>query len=125
MLSTWFFTKLKGKCVGIDPSGNKYFVERPLFAKRLKAPERRWVVYQGALEASKVPATWHGWLHGTTNKIPEEEPATHSWEKKHQPNLTGTTYAYQPKTRGSQGTEDLLYYKSWKSSKLHDNVSKK
>lgn len=54
-LLTWF----KGSLIGQDSFGNKYY--------EIKGPEttnmRRWVVYKGSPEASKVPAEWHGWLH--------------------------------------------------------------
>src|SRR6266851_3412035 len=59
--------------------------------------ERRWVLYKGAAEASKVPAEWHGWLHHTARDVPVAgaEPK-YSWQKPHQPNLTGTPLAYRP-----------------------------
>lgn len=88
-LLTWF----KGERVGEDNFGNRYYRQ-----KRLEnGQERRWVIYKGLPEASKVPAEWHGWLHYI-----EKDPPTlktlekWSWEKKHLPNLTGTPYAYYP-----------------------------
>ncbi|MEN8236094.1 MAG: NADH-ubiquinone oxidoreductase subunit NDUFA12 family protein [Pseudomonadota bacterium] len=123
MLSTWLFTKFKGKCIGTDSFGNKYFIERPLLAKHLRKTARRWVIYQGMSEASKVPAAWHGWLHGTTDEVPKVEVQPHPWEKSHLPNLTGTVHAYQPNPQDSASVNNLPYYQSWESSKLRDDSS--
>jgi NADH:ubiquinone oxidoreductase subunit len=59
--------------------------------------ERRWVIYNGYAEASRVPPSWHGWLHHTVDVAPTEESYTaREWEKPHVPNLTGTPAAYRP-----------------------------
>src|SRR3546814_7748484 len=59
---------------------------------------RRWVIYNGPAEASRVPPEWHGWLHRTTDVLPEDAPIQpKSWEKPHVPNMTGTALAYAPK----------------------------
>ncbi|MCB1592031.1 MAG: NADH:ubiquinone oxidoreductase subunit NDUFA12 [Alphaproteobacteria bacterium] len=92
---TTFFTLFSGgKRVGIDQSGNKYYEAAP--RKGYKRP-RRWVIYKGEPEASKVPPEWHGWLHHQTNTVPgEAESYRRPWQKPHQPNLTGTSGAYRP-----------------------------
>jgi NADH:ubiquinone oxidoreductase subunit len=33
---------------------------------------RGFVLFKGAVEASKVPADWHGWLHHTQDDTPPE-----------------------------------------------------
>src|SRR5216683_1057162 len=59
--------------------------------------ERRWVLYNGLAEASKVGPDWHGWLHHTFDLPPTEETVTpRPWWKPHRPNLTGTPDAYRP-----------------------------
>ncbi len=35
--------------------------------------QRRWVIYSGDAEASKVPPGWNGWLHHTVDVAPTEE----------------------------------------------------
>ena len=46
--------------------------------------ERRWVVYNGYAEATKVPPSWHGWLHHTVDVAPTEETyMSREWEKPH------------------------------------------
>jgi NADH:ubiquinone oxidoreductase subunit len=54
------FTKRNGVVVGTDRYGNTYY------RMKTTAPgqrERRWVMYVGEPEATKVPPEWHGWLH--------------------------------------------------------------
>jgi NADH:ubiquinone oxidoreductase subunit len=88
-LGTRLMTRFKGVKVGEDDQGNAYY--------RTKDDKRRWVIYAGEPEASKVPAEWHGWLHRTFNDNPAEAPLAHkAWEKPHHENLTGTVAAYAP-----------------------------
>lgn len=86
-------TYFKGELVGNDSFGNQYYREKG--PETLK--ERRWVIYKGRPEASKVPAEWHGWLHHLVERpSPIEMVKKWPWEKKHLPNLSGTPYAYRP-----------------------------
>lgn len=87
-------TLIKGKLVGKDAEGNRYYRGRP---RRGTTRERRWVIYKQAPEASQVPPEWHGWLHHQTNVVPaSESPYRKPWQKPHQPNLTGSDKAYLP-----------------------------
>lgn len=84
-LATW----RNGKRVGDDADGNVYY--------QSSDGKRRWVIYAAEIEASHVSPDWHGWLHHTFEEPPTERPlAKKSWEKPHQPNLTGTTMSYRP-----------------------------
>jgi NADH:ubiquinone oxidoreductase subunit len=75
--------------VGEDAEGNIYY--------RNKDNSRRWVIYNGDNEATRVTPEWHGWLHHTWDEPPSEVPLAHkAWEKPHQENLTGTAAAYAP-----------------------------
>ena len=59
--------------------------------------ERRWVIYDGANDASRVPSEWHGWLHGAFDDVPESHlPPAKIWETDYTPNATGTASAYRP-----------------------------
>lgn len=88
-LNTQLYTWRKGVMVGEDAQGNRFFQTRD--------GKRRWVIYNGESEASRVSPEWHGWLHFTWDKPPTEAPVRHkSWEKPHQENLTGTALAYAP-----------------------------
>ena len=89
------FTWLKGgDKVGTDIYGNVYYRAKPRQGYKY---ERRWVMYNGAPEASKVPPEWHGWLHHQTDTVPAETDSyRREWQKPHTPNLTGTDQAYRP-----------------------------
>ena len=66
-LGTWLFTKMRGELVGTDAQGNRYFQDKRVIEGRRR---KRWVIYNGEAEASRVPPDWHGWLHYTTNTPP-------------------------------------------------------
>ena len=85
LLTTWMY----GNAVGTDQFGNRYY--------QTKDGKRRWVIYNGTVEASRVPPDWHGWLHHTFKEPPTVKgfPAR-PWEKAHIPNQTGTDTALRP-----------------------------
>ncbi len=88
-LNTQIYTWLHGVRVGQDDQGNIYY--------RSRNGKRRWVVYNGEAEASRIGPDWHGWLHHTYSEPPTEAPLRKkAWEKPHQENLTGTAMAYAP-----------------------------
>lgn len=90
---TRVYTWLNGSLVGTDEFGNKYYRNK----KTLQGRERRWVLFKGVNEASKVPAEWHAWLHHTVAEpLTEEATKAKEWQKDHLPNLTGTQHAYFP-----------------------------
>lgn len=85
LLTTWW----SGHFVGQDTFGNRYY--------RNRDASRRWVIYNGTVEASRVPSEWHGWLHYTFADPPTlAPPRLKPWEKEHIPNMTGTDQAYRP-----------------------------
>ena len=61
------------RLVGRDEQGNRYFEEKE--PSMPGGGKRRWVVYHGVAEASRVPADWHGWLHHTFEEPPTVAPA--------------------------------------------------
>jgi NADH:ubiquinone oxidoreductase subunit len=93
-LGTRLYTWLRGTFVGADPYGNRYYRAPSRIQGRA---ERRWVIYKGEPEASKVPPEWHGWLHYTVEEPPKDGGRLrYPWQKEHLPNLTGTPAAYRP-----------------------------
>lgn len=92
---SWVTVFSGARRVGIDATGNKYYRAKP---RPGYTRERRWVIYKGAPEASKVPPEWHGWLHYQSDVVPNNQtPAPRrTWQKPHVQNLTGTTAAYRP-----------------------------
>ena len=101
--------------VGKDDVGNKYYEERKV---SLEGRKRRYVIYNGYAEPTKVPADWHGWLHHTFEKPPTEQPLLRrAWEIDHKPNMTGTLEAYRPKgslVEGGERAKSSGDYEAWK-----------
>ena len=86
---TQFFTWRFGKRVGEDAQGNVFYQNAD--------GSRRWVIYDGEAEASRISPEWHGWLHHTYQEPPTEAPLPRqAWEKPYVPNMTGTALAYHP-----------------------------
>jgi NADH:ubiquinone oxidoreductase subunit len=117
---TQVWTKLYGEFVGTDELGNRYYRTRGGKIDPTLGFERRWVIYNGLAEASKVPPMWHGWLHQTVDVPPPlDKTKPYPWEKPHRPNLTGTPYAHRPsgstlaQGRRPKATGD---YKAWTPS---------
>ena len=94
---TWFHTRLHGEFVGEDEFGNRYYRTKGGAKDPLLLFQRRWVIFAGDAEASAIPPGWHGWMHQRTDVPPTEETyEPRSWQKTHQPNLTGSAAAYRP-----------------------------
>mgnify|MGYP001800654021 FL=1 len=88
-IGTQLFTNRHGEKVGEDDQGNVFYQK--------DGGKRRWVIYNGEIEASRVSPEWHGWLHHTYDAPPTEAPLKRkTWERPHKENLTGTDGAYRP-----------------------------
>ena len=115
-IGTLIYTWLCGEPVGIDGSGNRYYRARGERSKR-NGRERRWVVYRGVDEASKVPPEWHAWLHHISDvPLTEDAAKARPWQKPHMPNLSGTPYAYRPQghdLRGGKRAHSPADYEPW------------
>ena len=87
-LGTRFMTWRYGEKVGEDAEGNIYY----------QNGERRWVIYNGDAEPSRIPSGWHGWMHHRTDVPPPQDGyAVREWELAHKANMTGSAGAYRPK----------------------------
>jgi NADH:ubiquinone oxidoreductase subunit len=107
-LGTLIHTALKGVPVGADSSGNRYY--------QTKDGKRRWVLYNGTVEGSRVPAEWHLWTRHTIDDVPSGDLTKKSWEKDYLPNLSGTEAAYHPAgslARGGVRAPATGDYESW------------
>ena len=117
-LGTRFHTWRFGEKVGEDQFGNVYYRTKGGAKDKALGLQRRWVVYNGYAEASKVPADWHGWLHYTFDEPPTKEPLKRqAWEKDHVPNLTGTVHAWKPQgsiARGGERQKASGDYEAWR-----------
>ena len=111
-----FHIKRRGVFVGQDEFGNKYYEAKDT-SDSYDGRKRRWVIYDGYAEASKVPPDWHGWLHYTFDEPPTTEPfLVKAWEKEHLPNLTGTIHARRPQgslARGGDRQRATGDYEAW------------
>ena len=103
---TFIYTLFSGKLVGTDQFGNKYYSN---------SKGKRWVVYKGKIESSKIPPEWHLWIHFLSNNIPSEKLRKFEWQKKHEENLTGTDKAYKPEgSLSSDSRKNMKKYETWK-----------
>lgn len=114
-------TKLFGVYVGSDEQGNRYYRERRWrLSGGGRLLERRWVIYRGEAEASRVPAGWHGWLHHTIDLTPKELTIPdYEWLKSHKANQTGTPHAWHRKGSlldGKRREEATGDYQPWMPS---------
>ena len=104
-LGTMILTFFSGKLKGTDEFGNKYYESKS---------GKRWVIYKHIVDASSIPPNWYLWIHFTKNKLPDfNEKQKYSWEKKHEPNWTGTNKAYRPK-KIIEGKNIKKKYETWK-----------
>jgi NADH:ubiquinone oxidoreductase subunit len=112
-IGTALFTARKGKRVGKDGWGNVYYEG----GVGVTGHPRRWVIYNGANDASRVPPEWHGWLHNSIDLPPESGlPAPRVWELEPEPNLTGTISAFRPAgalEKGGHRAAAVGDYEAW------------
>ncbi|MFU7529270.1 NADH:ubiquinone oxidoreductase subunit NDUFA12 [Qipengyuania sp. ASV99] len=117
----WWSARVGGEQVGTDAQGNTYFRAKVKPGQKPNGSytqrERRWVIYNGQNDASRVPSEWHGWLHGSFVDVPESYlPPAHIWEVDYTPNATGTPQAYRPQgalERGGQRAAADGDYEAW------------
>ena len=103
-LGTRIFTIFFGKLVGQDEYGNKYYQNKN---------GKRWIIYNGEIDATKIPNEWYSWIHFIKNKIENShEIKKFNWQKPHQSNLSGTKKAYRPNKNNNAIKKK---YKNWKS----------
>ncbi len=75
-LGTKLKTIFSGKLVGVDSTGNKYYQNKT---------GKRWVIYSGEIDASKIPGEWYSWMHFTNNRIENKHDLEkYNWQKPHQ-----------------------------------------
>lgn len=113
-IGTSVFTARHGEHVGTDAQGNKYYRSK---RKTGDGRERRWVIYEGSNDASRVPPEWHGWLHHSYDELPESHlPPPKIWQADYTPNATGTPAAYRPAValeRGGRRAPATGDYEAW------------
>jgi NADH:ubiquinone oxidoreductase subunit len=108
-IGTALFTWRQGQKVGSDVYGNVYY--------QSKKGDRRWVIYNGPNDASRIPPDWYGWMHRQIEDLPDKAlPPVRKFQKPPTPNLTGTPNAYRPSgalERGGQRAAASGDYEAW------------
>jgi NADH:ubiquinone oxidoreductase subunit len=103
--------------VGTDEFGNRYYEARTN-KESYDKHKRRFVIYNGYADASKIPPDWHGWMHYLYNDPPSKVPLpAKAWEKPHLPNFSGTPFAQYPEgSLNAEGERQKTTgdYESWK-----------
>lgn len=91
-LGTWI--GLRGKVqVGEDALGNVYYKG----GIDTHGQPRRWVIYAGSNDASRIAPEWFSWLHHQVDDVPSVAlPPPRAWQQPAEPNRTGTPLAYRP-----------------------------
>lgn len=102
-----YFIRTFNKQVGTDQFGNNYFIGS---TKTSFGKEKRFVIYSGINDGSKVPPMWHAWLHYLSDELPLSEDK-YDWQQDYIPNVSGTRYAYNPAKSKCTKVE---MYSSWK-----------
>lgn len=111
-IGTLLFSRRNGTRVGADALGNVYYEG----GETTDGRKRRWVIYDGPNDASRVPPEWHGWLHHSVDVTPDQLPPARPWQKPAVPNLTGTDAAYRPSgalERGGVRAAATGDYEAW------------
>ena len=94
-----FFGKFKGK----DYFGNKYYQNKS---------GKRWIIYNGEVDATKIPNEWYSWIHYLNNKIEHNHELKNLVGKKKIFQIqTGTSKAFHP---NKDDKNEYKKYKSWK-----------
>ena len=98
-----------GRKVGQDLHGNVYY--------QSKRGDRRFVIYNGANDASRIPPEWYAWMHKQIDDLPDRAlPPAPKFLAEPTPNLTGTPFAYRPPgalERGGNRAAASGDYQAW------------
>ena len=65
-VGTFIYTVFRGKFVGKDEFGNKYYSN---------SKGKRWVIYKSTIESSRIPPEWHLWIHFLSKNKPSDNLA--------------------------------------------------
>lgn len=80
------------KFIGADEYRNRYYESKK--QKDSFGRNKRFCIYNGIVEASKIPSQWHAWIHHTST---DPLQCKHLfWYKAHIPDVTGTVFVFRP-----------------------------
>jgi NADH:ubiquinone oxidoreductase subunit len=100
------YTLLFGIKVFVDEFGNLYYKSKK---QSLTKKEKRWVIYNGKVEASKVPPYMKAWLDFVVDE-PLTNAKIYNWQKSYILNLSGTKIAYKYKNTSKKSINS---YSKW------------
>ena len=79
---------------------------------KVERKKKRWIIYKGEIDASKISNEWFSWIHFTKNKMEiNKNVKKYSWQKPHSSNKTGTSESYHP---NKNNDEIKKKYSTWK-----------
>ena len=100
-IGTILYSFLKGKKIGQDKIGNKFYVHK-------KIKNKKWVLYKHNIDPTSLDVKWQIWLTSTNSNVPTDiEESNFQWQKDKQPNLTGTVNSYHPNININKRKKDL------------------
>lgn len=105
------YIKLFYQKVGTDQFGNNYYQTK---LKDNFNRCKRYVIYQGQEDGSKIPPIWHAWLHHINDEAITDTSQQYDWQLPHTPNMTGTNLAYKP---NRPIKTEIAAYQSWKPTR--------
>ncbi|RYE05715.1 MAG: hypothetical protein EOP33_00370 [Rickettsiaceae bacterium] len=103
------FIPFFNKKVGHDKYGNIYYQSSNKANVKFV---KRYVLYNGSCEPSKVSPMWHAWLRHALDEVPVDI-LNYSWQQDYLPNLTGTMYSYNPQINNNLRNAKVLGYNNW------------
>ena len=108
-LGVRLWTYFNGRLVAEDQYKNRYYSN--------KNDSRRWVVYHGEIDASKVTPEWNNWLRFTSDHVPSEENDRYDRQLDHTLNQIGTINAYSRKSSrfNRKKSDKDVDYEKWKA----------
>ena len=108
-IGTSLHVRRNGRQVGTDHLGNVYYAA--------KKGGRRFVLYNGPNDASRIPPEWFSWLHHQIKDVPDEAlPPPPKFLREPTGNRTGTPEAYKPSgalEKGGQRAAASGDYEAW------------
>ena len=101
------YLKFRGTEVGEDQYGNKYFELKRVDSFGRK---KRYCLYSGLVEASKIAPEWHPFMHYQieAKEVPKNI-RSYKWQKLALPDLTLSDVKYLPKNHPSFNENQNLY----------------
>ena len=100
-IGTILYSFFKGKKIGQDKAGNKFYVHK-------KNKNKKWVLYKYNIDPTSLTVKWQVWLTNKNNELLVNEENSFKWQKNKQPNVTGTINSYHPKGNIDKRNKNIM-----------------